>query len=141
MKILVDTNILIDYIANRHPFSKNAEIIIELCKDKKVEGCVAAHSLINIFYILRKSMSVKERKELLLNLSQLLSVVGVDREKILASINNDEFTDFEDCLQYECAKSFSADWIVTRNIKDFKNSSVKPISPEQFLSLINEKKY
>ena len=60
-------------------------------------------------------------------------IIGIDKQKILNSIGNDDFSDFEDCLQAECAKSFSADWIVTRNVKDFENSAIKAVTPDEFL--------
>ena len=137
MKILIDTNVLIDFIANRDPFAKAAEDIIVLCKDQKIEGCIAAHSLMNIFYILRKSMPVSESKAFLFYLSQITEIIGIDRQKILDCIQNESFSDFEDCLQSECAKSFYADWIVTRNVKDFADSEIKAISPDEFLKIIN----
>ena len=137
MKILIDTNVLIDYIANREPFANAAEDIIVLCKDRKIEGCVAAHSLMNIFYILRKTISVSERKAFLFYLSQITEIIGIDRQKIINCIQNDSFSDFEDGLQFECAKSFSADWIVTRNVEDFADSKIKAISPDEFLKILN----
>ena len=137
MKILIDTNILIDYILERQPFTASAEKIIVLCKDKKIDGCIAAHSIMNIFYILRKEMTIEERKNFLYYLSQITEIVGVDKYKIFSALNNNAFADFEDSVQHECAKSFFADYVVTRNIKDFINGTVKPISPDDFLKLIN----
>ena len=133
MRVLTDTNVLIDYIANRAPYADDAEKIIVLCKDNRIEGCVAAHSMMNIFYILRKSMSVSERKTFLFSLSQITEIIGIDRQKIINAIVNDDFSDFEDCLQAECAKSFSADFIITRNVNVFENSEIKPITPDVFL--------
>ena len=121
MKILIDTNILIDYILERQPFTASAEKIIVLCKDKKIDGCIAAHSIMNIFYILRKEMTIEERKNFLYYLSQITEIVGVDKYKIFSALNNNAF----------------ADYVVTRNIKDFINGTVKPISPDDFLKLIN----
>lgn len=136
MRILIDTNVLLDYIANRTPYANDAEQIIILCKDDQIDGCIAAHSMMNIFYILRKNMTVSERKEILFYLSQIAEIIGIDKQKILKSISNDDFSDFEDCLQAECAKSFFADWIVTRNIKDFGNSAIKAITPDEFLKIL-----
>ena len=136
MRVLIDTNVLLDYIANRTPYADAAEQIIMLCKDNKIEGCIAAHSMMNIFYILRKNMTVSERKDILFYLSQIAEIIGIDKQKILNSISNEDFSDFEDCLQAECAKSFSADWIVTRNIKDFESSAVKAITPDEFLKIL-----
>ena len=133
MKVLIDTNVLLDYIANRAPYANAAEQIIILCRDNIIDGCIAAHSMMNIFYILRKNMTVSERKDILFYLSQIAEIIGIDKQKILNSIGNDDFSDFEDCLQAECAKSFSADWIVTRNIKDFENSAIKAVTPDEFL--------
>ena len=68
----------------------------------------------------------------------ILDVVGIDKNKIINALSNDKFSDVEDCLQMECAKDFSADYIVTRNIKDFANSSIKPILPSDFLKLVSK---
>ena len=60
MKILIDTNVLIDYILKREPYTESAEKILFLCKNRKIDGCIAAHSVMNMFYILRKEMTVNE---------------------------------------------------------------------------------
>ena len=78
-----------------------------------------------------------ERKRILLGLCKILNVIGIDIEKIVSSLNNKNFTDVEDCLQSECAKDISADYNITRNIKDFENSEIKAISPDTFLEMIN----
>lgn len=63
----------------------------------------------------------------------VLKVTGASHEKVCSAIDNNDFSDFEDCLQDECAKEVSADYIITRNINDFRNSKVKAITPRQFL--------
>ncbi len=136
MRILIDTNVLIDFILNRQPYADRAEQIIYMCKNKVVDGCVAAHSLTNLFYILRKEISFEERKSFLYYLSEITEIIGVDKQKILSALDNDDFSDFEDSVQTECAKSFSSDYIITRNIKDFQNSSIKPVTPDDFLKLV-----
>ena len=136
MKILIDTNILIDYFSKRPLFYDDVRLILRKCMEKKVDGCIAAHSVMNAFYILRKEFTVDERRNNLKDLFTILTVVGIDRVKLLAALGNMGFDDVEDCLQMECAKDFSADYIVTRNIKDFTNSSIKPILPSDFLKLI-----
>lgn len=136
MRLLIDTNILIDFILNRQPYTDQAEQIIYMCKNKVVDGCIAAHSLTNLFYILRKQLSVEERKSFLYYLSEITEIIGVDKPKILSALDNDDFSDFKDSVQTECAKSFYADYIITRNIKDFKNSPIKPLTPDDFLKLV-----
>ena len=137
MRILIDTNVLIDYILRREPYTGDAEKIIFLCKNMQIEGCIAAHSVMNIFYILRKLMTLEKRKKFLNNISEFIEIVGIDRSKIINAVNNDRFTDVEDCLQTECAREFSADYIVTRNVKDFQNSTIPAISPDEFLKKVN----
>ena len=133
MRILVDTDVILDYIANREPFASDAYRIMELCISKAFEGCIAAHTVTNLFYILRKALSVKERKAALLKLCRVFTVMGIDEEKILTALENEDYDDLEDCLQGECAKYFKADYIVTRNINDFSVEGAVAILPKDFL--------
>ncbi|MDE6232646.1 MAG: PIN domain-containing protein, partial [Lachnospiraceae bacterium] len=64
-------------------------------------------------------------------------VEGIDKSKLLSGLLNEDFTDFEDCLQMECAKSYGAEYIVTRNISDYKKSEVKAILPKDYLAIVN----
>lgn len=134
-KVLIDTNVLIDYLLEREPFFEAAKEVILSCADGKTKGCIAAHSISNMFFILRKDYSIKERREVLSNLCSIFDVEGIDRAKLLAGLLNEDFSDFEDCLQMECAKSYGADYIVTRNISDYVTSEVKAIEPKDYLEL------
>lgn len=134
-RILVDTNVLLDYILTREPFYENAEKIIRACVDGKVKGCIAAHSVSNMFFILRKDFNAKERREVLSSLCSIFDVERIDKDKLLSGLQNEDFLDFEDCLQMECAKAYKADYIITRNISDYKMSEIKAVSPKYFLSL------
>ena len=134
-KILIDTNVLIDYLLEREPFFEDAKEVILSCADGKVKGCIAAHSISNMFFILRKDYSAKERREVLSNLCSIFDAEGIDKAKLLAGLSNEDFSDFEDCLQMECAKSYGADYIVTRNVSDYATSEVKAIMPKDYLEL------
>ena len=138
MKVLLDTNVLIDYMVSREPFTSDARNIILLCKNKEADGYLAAHSIMNTFFILRHDYSVSDRRSMLLDFCKFLTVEGIDQKKIIASLENEDFYDVEDCLQTECAINCGADYIVTRNVKDFQNSSVPAILPNDFLKLIND---
>ncbi len=133
MKVLIDTNVLIDFYGKRPLFYDAAEKIMELCTMKKIDGCIAAHSVTNAFYILRKDMPLELRRSTLKDLCAIITVVGIDSEKLISALDNEEFSDVEDCLQSECAKDYSASYIITRNIKDFEHSAVPAISPDDFL--------
>ena len=81
-------------------------------------------------------MSEESRREVLLNLCNILKVEGIDLTKLMSALQNKSFSDLEDCLQSICAKNVKADYIITRNIKDFTNSEVPAILPEDFLNIV-----
>lgn len=132
-RILIDTNVLLDYLMTREPFYESAKEVVLMCVNGKTKACIAAHSISNMFFILRKDYNVKERKEILSNLCSIFDIEGIDKAKLLAGLQNEDFTDFEDCLQMECAISYDVDRIITRNVKDFSSSSVPAVTPEDFL--------
>ena len=134
-RILVDTNVLLDYLLTREPFYEDAEKIVLACVEGKVKGCIAAHSISNMFFILRKDYNAKERREILSDLCLIFDVEGIDKAKLLSGLQNEDFSDFEDCLQMECAKAYKADYIVTRNIGDYRTSEIKAILPKEYLEL------
>jgi len=135
MVVLIDTNILLDFLNKRPPHDVFANKIIELCSDGIIKGYIASISIPNIFYIMRKDLSVKELRDLLLDLCGIVDIIGIGKQKIIASLLEEDFSDFEDCLQMECAKQANADYIVTRNLTDFSNSSVPAILPSDFLQI------
>lgn len=132
MRMLVDTNIVLDYLLEREPYAESAKKIVVACKQKKVIGCIAAHTVSNMFFILRKTYSVEDRRIILKDICKLFDVEGIDRLKIIQALDNSDFKDFEDCLQMQCAKSFRADYILTRNLADYRDSEIACISPEEF---------
>lgn len=138
-RILIDTNILLDYLLTREPFYEDAKKILLACVEGDVKGCIAAHSVCNMFFVLRKDYDAGERREALSNLCSIFDVEGIDKTKLLAGLQNAKFSDFEDCLQMECAKAYSAEYIVTRNVNDYKTSEIKAILPKDYLELRLEK--
>ena len=135
-KILIDTNVLIDYILEREPFFDDAMRVISSCIDGSVKGYIAAHSISNMFFILRKDFTIKERREILSNLCTIFEVEGIDKSKLMLALSNEKFSDFEDCLQMECAKGRGVDYIVTRNIADFTSSEIEAVLPSEYLKLL-----
>lgn len=132
-RILIDTNVLLDYLLTREPFYEKARKVILMCTEGRTKGCIAAHSISNMFFILRKDYNAKERREILAGLCTIFDVEGIDKDKLLAGLQNEDFSDFEDCLQMECAKSYGAEYIVTRNVIDYEMSEIKAILPEDYL--------
>ena len=136
MEILVDTNIILDVLLKREPHNKAAQVIMTKCADREIMGYLAAHSIPNIFYVLRKEYSQEERRKFIRNLCEIFRISDLNAEKIISAIDNEQFSDFEDCLQEECAVAEVVDYIVTRNPADFKKSRVKVIEPDDFVRLL-----
>jgi len=138
MRILIDTNVIMDFIVEREPFSDDAEKVIELCLNKGISCCIAAHTIPNLFYILRKHLLVAERRDILLKICKMFTIVGIDSSKLESALQDSNFEDFEDCLQVQCAKDYLADFIVTRNVKDFTNSPVSVLEPAKLIAKLTE---
>ena len=133
--LLIDTNIVLDWILCREPFHANAKAIIELCINNEVQGYLACHTILNMFYILRKERSIAQRKEILLMLCNSFDIIGIDHKMLIEVLCSDSLKDIEDDMQMQCAVEKELDYIITRNIKDFKDSKVKAMLPEDFLAL------
>lgn len=136
MVILIDTNVVLDFLTMRQPYYDDSRNVMQACADEQLQGYIAFHSLPNIFYILRKGYSEANRREMLKKLCLVLKVTGASHEKVCEAIEDNEFSDFEDCLQDKCADEIFADYIVTRNIEDFQYSKVKAITPKKLLEII-----
>ena len=132
MKLLIDTNVIIDYLADRASFAEHSEKIIELCADGEVKGFLSASSVTDIYYILRKTLGKQKAREGLRALLDAVNIADVGRKDLLGAMEL-EMADFEDALVSVCAKRNKAAYIVTRNVKDFSGSSVEAITPKDLL--------
>ncbi|MFN4082981.1 MAG: type II toxin-antitoxin system VapC family toxin [Bacteroidia bacterium] len=137
--IFIDTNVLIDFLADRKPFAMDAAKLFDFALKNKITIYVAAVSFNNIYYILRQMFTHTKTIKIIAELEELTNIVDVTKETIKKSIHS-EFKDFEDAIQYHCAKSVNKiECIVTRNTKDFKNSTLPIFNPKEALSLIENR--
>ena len=137
MKIMIDTNIVLDVLLEREPFYKHSRAIIEMCEKRKIYGFISASSATDIFYLVRKALSSTEKAYdalgEILNIVKILTVTNDDVNKAFLQ----KAKDFEDCLLATCAKSNNCDAIITRNKKDFLDFGITLFSPEEFIENIN----
>lgn len=133
MLVLIDTNVILDMLEKREPFYESSNDVLALCASKKIKGCIALHTVSNIFYSLRKNYSAENRRRLILGILKFLQVANVNHENVRRALERNDFSDFEDCLQDECATQNLADYIITRNTNDFSNSNIPAITPSDFL--------
>lgn len=134
--IFVDTNIIVDLIADRKPFSKYAIDLFDMAENKKVALFTSSHSIATTHYILKKYVSEKELRSILISLLDYLKVVAVD-ENVLRRGLRSKHKDFEDSIQIICATSITQlDFILTRNKKDFVGSEVPVLAPDEMINLL-----
>lgn len=132
MKVLIDTNIILDVLCNREEFVKDSSQIFKLCEVKQITGYISALSIPNIIYIMRKELDSEATKDLLDKLFLIFNVADLKTDDLKKAAAMD-FKDYEDAVQSACALRIKADFIVTRNIKDFTNSKVTAIKPSELL--------
>ena len=134
MNVLIDTNVILDAGLNRIPFNASAQKILLLVADEKVNASITASSVADIYYFLKRDYLDSDRaKEMLINFFNIFEVIDVtksDCEKALSL----PMDDYEDALLATCAKRKRIELIITRNLKDFAESPVKAISPDDFLT-------
>lgn len=136
-KILIDTDVILDFFFDRKPFSENSTTILNLCENKIIEGYVTPVIISNIYYLLRRNAKHEKVIEKLKLLLTILNVLKMDKSTIEKALNSD-FKDFEDALQNFSAVNFGEiEAIITRNIKDYKRSEIGVLTPESFVNLIN----
>lgn len=135
MVVLIDTNVIIDFLSGRAGF-EDARDVIGRCIDGEFIAYMTAQTVVNTFFILRKAKPQKELRRILCDLIDAIPVADVGNDLVLGALSREDFPDFEDCVQDECASSVGASYIVTRNTKDFATSKVPAILPQVFLSLL-----
>ena len=132
-RVFLDTNIILDYLYFRGKEALAAEYILDACIHGDIECWIAAHSLCNIFYIIRKDFSDEERTSIILNLCAICRTQPVSGKTIEDAISAGFSPDLEDALQMECATECGADYLLTRDEKGFTGSPVTVILPHELI--------
>jgi predicted nucleic acid-binding protein len=133
-RILIDTNIVIDLLAKREEFYNEAAALFSLSDKKELELCISSLTFANTNYVLSKLKSPKEAREILRKFKVLVEITSLDDKIIELALSDDEFSDFEDGLQYYSALENNVDLIITRNKKDFKNSKIPVLNAKEYLA-------
>lgn len=132
-KILIDTDVILDFFFEREPHSNNASKILSLCEKEAIKGYITPVMISNIYYLLRKTAKHEKVIENLKILLQIIDVALISKETVLDALNSD-FKDFEDALQnYAAQHAKEIKVIVTRNTKDYKTSNLAIMTPETYL--------
>ena len=132
-KILLDTNIIIDLLAKREPWYIEAASLFSLADKKTVELFTSALSFANTQFILSRQLKPAQAKQVLRKLKVMVHVLDLTDKILELSLNDDEFQDFEDAIQYFSAVDNGVQIIISRNLKDFSRSKLPVMTADQFL--------
>lgn len=132
MRVLIDTNIILDVLLEREPFLRDAEALFEAIESQQIEGYVTATTLTDIFYIVRKNRGIAIAQQAISRILIGMQICTVDRS-ILETAILFNLSDFEDAVQLACAISDNLDAIATRNAQDFAGASLAILSAGELL--------
>jgi len=133
-KLFVDTNIVIDLLSRREPYYDEAATLFSLADKNQVELSISSLTIANTSYVLLGQMDSAKAKSILRKLRLIVKILPLDDKIVGLALNDDTFSDFEDGLQYFTAIENGQETIITRNLKDFKNSKLPAITAKQFIA-------
>ena len=131
-KVFIDTNIILDVALAREPFFSSSKTILAMAENNIIIGNISSNCVANIYYILRKSGGDNKARKFILNIVKYITVIAIDHQNVLEALKS-KFSDFEDALQHSSAVENRCEYIITRNIEDYKSSKIKVLLPEEFI--------
>ena len=135
MKVLIDTNVVLDIMLNRVPFYTSSADVYALAVNNAITGFISASAITDIFFIAKGTLGKKPTKEVLKNLLSVFKPATVTDKNIFKALDLD-WEDFEDSVQFIIGEELEVDYIVTRNIQDFASSSISAVTPDIFLQIV-----
>ena len=135
MVLLIDANIILDVLMNRSEFVRDSSLVWKLCESNQVKGYLSSLTFANLSYIMRKQLDPDRIKEIFKKLSLIFEFTDFGVSDLNTAVDFC-WTDFEDAIQSATAERLNADYIVTRNIRDFSKSRIPACTPAEFLSKI-----
>ncbi len=135
MKLLIDANILLDVLQDRAPHVRDSSLVWKLCESDRAEGWVTALTLANLVYVMRRELTPERIEDVLGRLSMIFHVTDLTAAD-LSQAAGYQWNDFEDALQCVAAERVRADAIVTRNVRDYKDSRVPAYTPAELLARV-----
>lgn len=137
MRVLLDTNVVIDVLAHREPHFKFSQMVLLAIEEDVIGGYVSASAITDIFYIINKQLHDKSKTKELIK-EHIISFVGVAAvdSNVISNALDIDWDDFEDAVQYSVGESITVDYIITRNPSDYAKSAIAVISPEDLLNMV-----
>lgn len=130
MDLMLDINIILDHVGRREPFYELSRLTCLLGITGEAQTYISANMATDLFYVLRKDYGSREAQRMIEEDLAFLQIVGISSDDVKEALAQ-KWNDFEDCLVACCASKIGADYIITRNARDFARSSVRAITPAQ----------
>ncbi|MFZ4591377.1 MAG: type II toxin-antitoxin system VapC family toxin [Ignavibacteria bacterium] len=137
-KVLIDTNVVIDLLAQREPFYKNTSRLFTLASKKLITAYVSSLTLVTTHFIVSRELSETETRKVIRRFKSIANALDLKDAYLNMALDSD-FKDFEDAIQYHTALSNNLDAIITRNKRDFKKSHIPVYTTEEYLELYFKK--
>ncbi|EPF25173.1 hypothetical protein HMPREF1221_02257 [Treponema socranskii subsp. paredis ATCC 35535] len=137
--LFVDSDVILDVLEKRERFYEYSAQILSLGDEKKVKLVTTSLAFANIYYLLRKHLGIEKAKESLRKLRIIVDVLSVNAKEVDLALNS-ELSDFEDALQYFTALDGKIEFIITRNVHNYKNPKLIVQTPQQYIEGLNNKK-
>jgi len=132
LRVIVDTNVVLDVLLARAPFVKSASRVFALVEQSKIEASLCATTVTTVHYLLTQSLSRDEGRRALRGLLELFEIAPVNRPVLEGALQS-KIEDFEDAVVEQAGRLAGAEAIITRNTKDFRRSSIKALDPAELL--------
>ena len=133
-KVFIDTDVILDVAFARDPFFSASKIILAMAENNIIIGAISSNCVANIYYILRKAGGNSQARKFISTIVKYITVITIDHKNVLEALKS-KFSDFEDALQYYSAIEHQCEYIITRNIEDYKNAEIPVLLPEEFIGM------
>jgi predicted nucleic acid-binding protein len=134
MRVLIDTNVVLDFLQEREPFVENAARLFERIDTGEIEGFIAATTITNIYYIIRRAAGRSVAQDAITQVLSDLNICAVNLEVLEQALALD-FEDFEDAVQCACAVAHNVDATVTRDASGFVSAEILVVLPDELDTL------
>ena len=133
-KVFIDTDVILDVALAREPFFFASKIILAMAENNIIIGAISSNCVANIYYILRKAGGNSQARKFISTIVKYITVITIDHKNVLDALKS-KFSDFEDALQHDSAVEHQCEYIITRNIEDYKNAEIPVLLPEEFIGM------
>ena len=135
MKVLIDSNVVLDILLNNIDFYNNSMAVFVHAEQNRITGYISASAITDIYYIARKKLGKALARDAVKKMLYVFQPATVTGDEIFKALDLD-WGDFEDSVQFVVGSNLSVDYIITRNTNDFSSGNIPAVTPEEFINII-----